>query len=138
MNKRTPCRVRWQALIVIAVAALPGALSAQQSGNAAPVGDAARGKPLFADTYNCYACHGLDAQTGERRLVPMIYPQEAFIAFVQNSPLPQMPAFPDVPAQDLADIYAYIRSLPADAPAVTDIPLLQAIRDRKRAAFERR
>lgn len=106
------------------------ALSAQQSGQAV-VGDAARGKPLFADTFNCYACHGFDAQSGERRLLPMNYTQDGFITFVQNSPLPNMPAFPDATAQQLADIYAYIRTIPTDAPALADVPLLREILDRK-------
>lgn len=95
------------------------------------VGDATRGRPLFADTFNCYACHGFDAQSGERRLVPMNYTQEGFVTFVQNSPLPNMPPFPDASAQQLADIYAYIRTIPADAPAVGELPLLRDILDRK-------
>ena len=101
------------------------------------VGDAQRGAPLFTDKYNCYACHGFDAQTGERRLVPLNYTQDGFIQFVQQSPLPQMPAFADVPAQDLADIYAYIRSLPADAPPLKDLPELQRILDRKLEALKK-
>ena len=105
-------------------------LSAQQP-RPSVVGDAARGKPLFSDTFNCYACHGFDAQSGERRLVPMNYTQEGFITFVQNSPLPNMPPFPDASAQQLADIYAYIRTIPADAPAVGDVPLLRDILERK-------
>jgi mono/diheme cytochrome c family protein len=101
------------------------------------VGDAARGKPLFADTFNCYACHGFDAQSGERRLLPMNYTQDGFITFVQNSPLPNMPPFPDASAQQLADIYAYIRTIPADAPALGDVPLLRDILERRtRAATE--
>jgi mono/diheme cytochrome c family protein len=108
---------------------LAAALSAQQG--QAVVGDAARGKPLYADTFNCYACHGFDAQSGERRLVPLSYTQEGFITFVQSSPLPNMPAYPDASPQQLADIYAYIRTIPADAPAVGDIPLLRDIRERK-------
>jgi mono/diheme cytochrome c family protein len=101
------------------------------------VGNAQRGKTFFSDTYNCYACHGFDAQTGERRLVPMRFTQEGFITFVQNSPLPQMPVFADVPAQNLADIYAYIRSIPVDAPALADIPVLRDIAARKdRAAAQ--
>jgi mono/diheme cytochrome c family protein len=99
------------------------------------VGNATRGAPLFADKYNCYACHGFDGQTGERRLIPLNYTQEGFITFVQNSPLPQMPAFPDAPAQDLADIYAYVRSIPADAPSVEDVPLLKDILERQQAQF---
>jgi mono/diheme cytochrome c family protein len=99
------------------------------------VGDAQRGAPLFSDKYNCYACHGFDAQSGERRLVPMNYTQDGFITFVQKSPLPQMPAFPDASAQDLADIYAYIKSIPMDAPPVDELPALRAIRARQREAL---
>jgi len=113
-------------------AAVAISLSAQQS--QAIAGDAARGQPLFADTFNCYACHGFDAQSGERRLVPLNYTQEGFISFVQSSPLPNMPAFPDASAQQLADIYAYIRTIPADAPALGDVPLLRDILERKTRA----
>jgi mono/diheme cytochrome c family protein len=120
-----------------AIAAVVGvALSAQQPSEGV-VGDAVRGEPLFADTFNCYACHGFDAQSGERRLLPMNYTQEGFITFVQNSPLPNMPAFPDASAQQLADIYAYIRTIPADAPAVSDVPLLRDILERKTRAAAR-
>ena len=111
-----------------------GTLSAQAPAGTAVTGDTTRGKQLFSDTFNCYACHGFDAQSGERRLVPMRFPQVGFITFVQNSPLPQMPAFPDASAQDLADIYAYIRTIPVDAPALADVPLLRDLLERKNAA----
>jgi mono/diheme cytochrome c family protein len=106
-------------------------LSAQQQPAQTIVGDAARGEPLFADTFNCYACHGFDGQSGERRLVPLNYTQEGFITFVQGSPLPNMPAYPDASAQQLADIYAYIRTLPPDAPPLAEVPLLREILERK-------
>jgi mono/diheme cytochrome c family protein len=95
-------------------------------------GDAGRGKEYFL-AYHCYACHGYTGQTGVRRLVPMRFPQEAFIGFVQNSPIPDMPAYRDVPAGKLADLYAYIRSIPADAQEVEKIPLLNEIRARAAA-----
>ena len=125
------------ASVVLASVVLAAAsLSAQQQAQPV-VGDAARGKTLFADTFNCYACHNFDAQSGERRLVPLNYPQDGFITFVQNSPLPNMPAFPDASPQQLADIYAYIRTIPADAPALREVPLLNDILARKtRAAAE--
>jgi mono/diheme cytochrome c family protein len=122
---------------ITAAAALIAVTLAAQPPSETVVGDAARGQPLFADTFNCYACHGFDAQSGERRLVPMNYTQEGFITFVQNSPLPNMPPFPDASAQQLADIYAYIRTIPADAPAVNDLPLLRDILDRKAQAAAR-
>jgi mono/diheme cytochrome c family protein len=110
-----------------AIGALLAASLTAQEGAQTIVGDAARGEPLYADTFNCYACHGFDAQSGERRLVPLTYTQEGFITFVQSSPLPNMPAYPDASAQELADIYAYVRTIPVDAPAVADVPLLREI-----------
>jgi len=107
---------------------------AQQSATGTPVGNAERGKELFSDTYNCYACHGFDAQTGERRLVPMNYPVDGFIKFVQNSPLPQMPAMPDASAQTLADIWAYLKTIPVDAPPLSDLPLLRDVLTRRNQA----
>jgi mono/diheme cytochrome c family protein len=112
--------------------ALTGALGAQPPASA--TGNVTRGAQLFSDTYNCYACHGFDAQSGERRLVPMNYTQDGFVTFVQNSPLPNMPAFPDAAAQDLVDIYAYIRTIPADAPTLDQAGLLRDILERKNAA----
>jgi mono/diheme cytochrome c family protein len=132
MKHRT-LRTPFVCTITAAAALIAVTLSAQPP-NQAVVGDAARGQPLFSDTFNCYACHGFDAQSGERRLVPMNYTQEGFITFVQNSPLPNMPPFPDASAQQLADIYAYIRTIPADAPAVGDVPLLRDILERKTQA----
>jgi mono/diheme cytochrome c family protein len=124
-------------ILAFAALTLGAGLAATVSGQApsgAVVGDATRGRTLFADTYNCYACHGFDAQSGERRLVPLNYTQEGFITFVQSSPLPNMPAFPDASPQVLADIYAYIKTIPADAPAVADTPLLRDILERKARA----
>jgi mono/diheme cytochrome c family protein len=118
------------ALVALTSGALAVSLAAQQPTQPV-VGDAARGAPLFSDTFNCYACHGFDAQSGERRLVPLNYTQEGFITFVQNSPLPNMPAFPDASAQQLADIYAYIRTIPADAPPLSSLPLLRDVLERK-------
>ena len=116
--------------LLVAMAPSP----AQQNAGGAPVGDAERGRQLFSDTYNCYACHGFDAQTGERRLVPMNYPVEGFITFVQNSPLPQMPAFRDASAQTLADIWAYLKTIPVDAPPLADLPLLRDVLARRNQA----
>jgi mono/diheme cytochrome c family protein len=131
---RFPLPSSFAAAAVLLCAAVHGQ---QPAGAATLVGDAARGRQLYADTFNCYACHGFDGQSGERRLVPMNYPQQGFIAFVQSSPLPNMPSFPDAPAQALADIYAYIKTIPADAPAVGDVALLRDILERKtRAAAE--
>jgi mono/diheme cytochrome c family protein len=107
------------------------AVSGQAPSGGAIVGNADRGRALYADTYNCYACHGFDGQSGERRLVPLNYTQEGFTTFVQSSPLPNMPAFPDASPQVLADIFAYIKTLPDDSPALDDVPLLKDILERR-------
>src|SRR5688572_1294384 len=131
MNSRKLCASL--ACLALAGAAV-GAMSLSAQQQPAVVGDAVRGQPLYADTFNCYACHGFDAQSGERRLVPLNYTQEGFITFVQSSPLPNMPAFPDASAQQLADIYAYIRTIPADAPVLGEVPLLRDILEQRTRA----
>lgn len=113
--------------VIAALGALAGTLALAQPEPA--TGDPERGELLYTETYKCFACHGYDAQTGLRRLLPMNFPEQAFITFVQNSPLPQMPVYADVPDRDLADVYAYIRTIPIDAPDIDQIPVLQDILD---------
>jgi mono/diheme cytochrome c family protein len=108
----------------------PQSQPSSQASPQAPTGDAKRGKELFEKTYRCYACHGFDGQTGSPRLVPMARTQEAFIAYVRKPATQGMPKFPAVPEQDLADIYAYVRSIPVVAPPVDTIPLLKDVIDR--------
>ena len=104
MNTRKLAHVLLAPCVALGLLVTVAPSPAQQNAGGTPVGDAERGRQLFSDTYNCYACHGFDAQTGERRLVPMNYPLDGFIKFVQNSPLPQMPAMPDASAQTLTGI----------------------------------
>ncbi len=93
-------------------------------------GDAKHGKELFTK-YSCYACHGFSGQNGNgARLVPMKFAQTAFIAYVRNPPRAnQMPSYsPKVLADtDLADIYAYIKTLPDSAPPASSVPILSQI-----------
>jgi mono/diheme cytochrome c family protein len=104
---------------------------APQPGAQPPTGDVKRGKELFEKTYRCYSCHGFDGQTGSPRLVPMARTQEAFVAYVRKPATQGMPKFPAVAEQDLADVYAYIRSIPVVAPPVDAIPLLKDVIDRR-------
>jgi mono/diheme cytochrome c family protein len=114
------------ALIVFAFAA--AVVSAQTPPEpAAPSGDAKRGKTLFDQTYRCYACHGYEGETGSPRLVPMARTEDAFLAYVRKPSTPGMPAFSDVAAKDLSDLYAYLRSLHPTPPAAQSIPLLRGI-----------
>src|SRR5580658_5384055 len=93
-------------------------------------GDAKHGKDLFVK-YSCYACHGFSGQNGNgARLVPMKFAQAGFIAYVRNPPRPnQMPSFSAkvLADTDLADIYAYIKTLPDSAPPAASVPILSQI-----------
>jgi len=114
------------AMVMLSVVVL-GAQATREAGT--PTGDAKRGKTLFDQTYKCYACHGYEGETGSPRLVPMARTEEAFVAFVQKPPRAAMPSFADVTAKDLADVYAYLRSLHPAPPAAQTIPLLRDILD---------
>ena len=79
----------------------------------------------------CYTCHGTVGHGGAARpLAPNVLPLEAFRAWVRTgsanwSFASGMPAFPQtvVTDADLADVRAYLASLPAP-PAWQDVPLL--------------
>jgi mono/diheme cytochrome c family protein len=89
-------------------------------------GDAKHGKELFL-SYACYSCHSFDGHGGAgARLVPMPLNQTAFTAFVRNAG--RMPSYgPKVISDEkLADIYAYIKTLPV-SPDAKNIPLIQEL-----------
>lgn len=92
-------------------------------------GDAKRGEKMFKD-YSCYACHGFSGQNGPgKRLVPMKMATVAFTAYVRSPGTNQMPSYSAkvLSDQQLADIWAYIKTLP-DSPAAKDIPLVQQLK----------
>jgi mono/diheme cytochrome c family protein len=109
---------------------LLGAAAASTQTPAAATGDAKHGKDLFVK-YSCYACHGFSGQNGNgARLVPMKFPQAGFIAYVRNPPRAnQMPSYSAkvLADTDLADIYAYIKTLPDSAPPAASVPILSQI-----------
>src|SRR5690349_19688680 len=88
--------------------------------------NAQNGRKLFA-SFGCYQCHQREAQgaaaTGPR-LGPHPIPYANFTRYVRQ-PTGQMPPYTAkvVKDSDLADIYAFLQSLP-DPPAVKDVPLL--------------
>jgi mono/diheme cytochrome c family protein len=127
-NKETRAMRRPLFLIVLpALLFVIPAAKAQQSSDAAPTGNAENGKKLFmAD--GCYECHGRmgqgAAQTGAARIGPPQLSFEGFQTYVR-SPKNQMPPYSSkaIPDADLADIYAYLKSIPMP-PKGKDIPLL--------------
>ena len=110
--------------IAIFVVAISVAALAQTT---APNGDAKNGKKLFAAD-GCYQCHGYEAQ-GAAPTGPRLGPKP--IAFAQfqkyvRQPTGQMPPYTvkSIPDKDLADIYAFLQSLPAP-PAADSISALK-------------
>lgn len=94
-----------------------------------PAGDASRGKDLYDKKYLCSACHGFSGQNGVgARLVPMKLTEAAFMKYVRHphdTPTGMPPYTAKViPDQELADIYAYIKSLPDSEKKAQDIPIL--------------
>ncbi len=93
----------------------------------APAGNAQNGRKVFASN-GCYECHGYEAQ-GATPTGPRLGPRPlAFAAFSKyvRQPTGQMPPYTTkaLPDATLADIYAFLQSLPAPKAADT-IPLLK-------------
>ena len=83
----------------------------------APRGDAANGKRLYLANY-CYTCHGRVGQGGAYNgpapaLAKTAMPYEGLVGQTRN-PSNDMPGYSAqvLPDQALADIYAYLQSLP--------------------------
>ena len=113
--------------ILLAVLIAAPVLAAGQA--AAPAGNVENGKRVFMKQ-NCYYCHGTMGQgsrDGARIAQPALNLQ-GLTRYVRK-PTGGMPAFTEkiLTDQELTDIYAYLKSLPA-AKAPKDIPLLDQIK----------
>ncbi len=98
------------------------------SGSAFAAGDAAKGKAAFLK-YGCWQCHGTEGQgsaitSAGKVLAPDPLPWEGFSAFVRSTNR-AMPPYSEavLPNDDLADIHAYLASIPK-AKDYKSIPLL--------------
>ena len=105
-------------VMLIACACVATALAQAPS----PAANAQNGRKLFAAD-GCYQCHGYEAQ-GATPTGPRLGPRP--IAFVQFSkyvrqPTGPMPPYTSkvVPDAALADIYAFLQSLPSPPPAAS-------------------
>jgi ubiquinol-cytochrome c reductase cytochrome c subunit len=102
-----------------------GSSSAQQAPS--PSGNAEHGKTLYRET-GCYQCHGLAGQgavmTGPR-VSRTELPFDGFLNQLRH-PVNQMPPYEAavIPDGDAADIYAYLRQMPAPRDP-NSIPLLK-------------
>ena len=109
----------------VAVCAFTVGAAGTQEGSA---GNAQKGKELYLK-YSCYACHGYDGHGGAgARIVPLPLTLARFTAFVRSPR--RMPPYTENVLSDAqaADLFAYIKSLPA-SPSADQIPLLKRIMD---------
>ena len=118
------------AALVMFVAVAPARDVLAQNGNggqqAAPKGDAKEGQKLFA-AIGCWECHGSEAQGGAITGPRLAHTALPFAAVLQQLRVPQnaMPLYEPavVSDADVANIYAWLESLPAPQTAAS-IPLL--------------
>ena len=107
------------------LAALAAGLALGSSA-ALAAGDAAKGKENFMK-YGCWQCHGTVGQgspVSGPKLAPEPMPLEAMSSFIRSSRRTMPPYRVEVlPEADLADIHAYLSSVPKPADYKT-IPLL--------------
>jgi mono/diheme cytochrome c family protein len=113
------------AAILSALAAVAVAAPLVRAQTPAPEGNEQNGKRLFA-AYYCSACHGTLGQGGAAgaRIAPKPIAFAAFQKYLRQ-PAGQMAPYTVkvLPDRDLADIYAFLKSIPA-AAAAKSIPLL--------------
>jgi mono/diheme cytochrome c family protein len=112
--------------VVLAVVAAGAVVLA--SGSAFAAGDAVKGKANFTK-YGCWQCHGFEGQGSAvtslgKVLAPDPLPWESFSAFVRTTNRAMPPYSEQVlPNEDLADIHAYLSSIPKTKD-YKSIPLL--------------
>jgi mono/diheme cytochrome c family protein len=110
---------RWYKTLLLAVF-VPAISLAQNAEN---------GKRIFVRD-GCYECHGYAGQgtIAGARLAPPVLNAQGMIRYVRR-PAGAMPAFTDkvLSDQEVNDIYAYLKTIPAPKP-VKDIPLLNQIK----------
>ncbi len=113
-------------LVWVAVNSVAQTSTKRSRGATPDVGNVQNGKRIYA-SYGCYECHGREGQ-GSKLTGPRIAPDPTeFSAFVQyiRQPAGQMPPYTSKVVSDaeLADIYAFLKSLP-QPPAAQSIPAL--------------
>ncbi len=115
-----------KALLIGALGVL--ALATAARAQDAPKGDPVNGRKVFV-AVGCYYCHGRSGQGGALNypapvLAKTEVPFEGFKGVLRQS-LRDMPAYVEavLPDQDVADIYAFLQSLPGRRPA-KDIAIL--------------
>jgi mono/diheme cytochrome c family protein len=112
------------ALLSLALAAVfaQSQKPAPQAG-AAPAGNVENGRKAYIQ-HGCFSCHGFSGEGGPgARLAqnPILF--QAFVQYVRRPKRSMPPYGMQVSDQELADIYAFIKSIPP-SPDPKSIPLL--------------
>ena len=116
--------------LILAVTGLMLAAGPACAQASTPAGNVDNGKKLYVQV-GCYQCHGLAGQ-GARMTGPRVsrteFPFESFLYQLRH-PANQMPPYEAavVSDQEAADLYAYLRQMPAPRDP-NSIPLLKAER----------
>jgi len=109
--------------VIVGLAALAAGLVSLQA--SAVAASAEKGKAAFLQ-HGCWQCHGSQGQGGiaGARLAPNPIPFETLSNFVRTTSRAMPPFSREIlPDEDLADIYAYLQSIPK-GPDPGSIPLL--------------
>jgi mono/diheme cytochrome c family protein len=98
--------------------------------DAAPAGDAKRGQQTYM-AVGCWECHGSVGQGGDTDGPRLAAIAGSYSSFLQQLRVPrsEMPPYEAkiLPDSDVANIYAYVRSI-RQSKAAKDIPLLNALK----------
>jgi ubiquinol-cytochrome c reductase cytochrome c subunit len=90
-------------------------------------GDAVKGRDIYVKK-GCWSCHGYNGQgaVSGPKIAPDPMPLDALIAFLRNAASTRMPPYDatGLPDAEIADIHAYLVSLPKPADW-RSLPLLQ-------------
>jgi mono/diheme cytochrome c family protein len=98
---------------------------ASQAG-VAPAGNIENGRKAFIQ-HGCFSCHGYSAEGGPgARLAQNPIPFQGFVQYVRRPRRSMPPYGTQVSDQELADIYAFIKSIPP-SPDAKSIPLLNGV-----------
>lgn len=111
----------------VTILAAVAASAQQDDGTApAPTGNAAHGKAIYI-AVGCSECHGRRGQGGFAPTVADTAFDYTSFAFQVRNPVNTMPAYTEkvLSEKDLADIYAFTRSLPGPKP-VKGFSMLEA------------
>jgi len=112
--------------VLLSLAVAPVGAQSQKSGaqaGTAPAGNIENGRKDFIQ-HGCFSCHGFSGEGGAGpRLAQNPVPFQAFAQYVRRPKLTMPPFGIQVPDQELADIYAFLKSIPP-SPDPKSIPLL--------------